>query len=107
MARGLEPVIAFSIDGVPNDGPATLPANVPVTVAYQATNATSCAVTAYSRLPVEFFTTWYENKNAPTALRWAPLKLGSGGEYYWNVVCVNRNAPGAPETHMTLGIDAL
>ncbi|NHZ92111.1 S8 family serine peptidase [Massilia sp. CCM 8733] len=107
VARGLEPVIAFSINGVPNDGSATLPANTAVTVAYQATNATSCAVTAYSRLPVEFFTTWYENKNAPTSLRWAPLKLGSGGEYYWNVVCVNRNAPGAPETYMTLGIDAL
>ncbi|NHZ78585.1 S8 family serine peptidase [Massilia sp. CCM 8695] len=100
VPRGLEPVITFSVDGVamPPEGSLIMPANVPVTVSYQATNATSCTVEATRRLPVEFWETWYANKNAPTSLRWAPLKPVSGAQYNWTAVCVNRNAPGAPES---------
>ncbi|UOD27866.1 S8 family serine peptidase [Massilia violaceinigra] len=108
VARGLEPVITFSVDGVPTtNGVPPVSTSVPVTVSYQVTNATSCTAEAYRRLPVEFFETWYDNKNAPTSMRWAPLKLVSGGEYYWRVVCVNRNAPGAPESQESVGLQAI
>ncbi|MDQ1815208.1 S8 family serine peptidase [Massilia sp. CCM 9210] len=99
VARGLEPFITFNVNGVvlPSGGSEVLEANVPVTVSYQATSATGCTVEAYRRLRAEFFETWYVNKSAPTFMRWGPLKLGTG-EHHWSVVCVNRNAPGAPET---------